>query len=200
MLRGSNADVSGRSSLSGDCPVGMPVTRLAPVAGWVGNLVTAFATMGGVLISQYVTVRIERDKRFREDTTRWLDRKLTAYAELMSAVQGLSRFASEIKDVERSPTEQDCKDLARVVTDKGELAVLLSPEMERVIADLVSSSLGLLTMALVGRHDLSGHIREFLPSSEELRGMSARAHQEWCWRYDDFVDAARRDLGVARPR
>lgn len=178
----------------------MTVTRLTPVASWVGNLVTAFATMGGVLISQYVTIRIERDKRFREDTTRWLDRKLTAYAELMSAVQGLSRFASEIKDVERSPTEQDCKDFARMVTDKGELAVLLSPEMEHVIADLVSSSLGLLTMALAGRHDLPGRIREYLPSSEELREMSVRAHKKWCCCYDDFVDAARRDLGVARPR
>lgn len=172
-------------------------TRLTPVASWVGNLVTAFATIGGVLISQYVTVRIERDKRKREDATRWLGRKLTAYADLMSAVQGISRYAAEIDDLEGAPVEKDCKDHARLVTDKGELAVLLSPEMETVIADLVSSSLGLLTMALVGRRDLAGNIREYLPSSEELTEMSVRAHKEWCCRYDDFVDAARRDLGVA---
>lgn len=112
----------------------------------------------------------------------------------MSAVQGINRFAAEIEGGERFPTETDCRDHARLVTDEGELAVLLSPERATVIGDLVSSSPGLLAPALVGRRDLSGNP----PSSEQLAEKSVRAQKEWCCRYDDFVDAARYDLGVAR--
>lgn len=96
---------------------------------WIGNLITALATISGVLLAQLVTIRIEKTKWRREEESRWLNKKQDAYADYMSAVLDMNTLTGKIQRNDEVPTEKECRDHEERINKRAQLVALLSPEM-----------------------------------------------------------------------
>lgn len=97
------------------------VTARLPIMGpqwqWIGNLITAVATISGVLIAQAYTRRTEKTKADREDATRWLQERRKAYADFLGAALARREVISyhylyELGGPHHPLVDQRLKDLA----------------------------------------------------------------------------------------
>lgn len=85
---------------------------------WIGNLITAVATIGGVLIGQLFTRRLENKRQRREDSIRWLQDQRQAYADFQAAATRTHETVGyfrvyELGDPHHATIEDQWKELAR---------------------------------------------------------------------------------------
>ncbi|QUG99809.1 hypothetical protein HUO13_02435 [Saccharopolyspora erythraea] len=163
---------------------------------WIGNLITAVATISGVLIGQALARRTERTKARREDATRWLQDRREAYAEFLAAVwpmRGVSTYAGicELGDPHHPTIDQRRLDVAT----KHELIYLIAPADVIKQADRVRGALFELFEDSHSKFDAVGVID---PGTVTTGGHDNQ------WPLIEavfeaaiaFREAARRDLGI----
>jgi hypothetical protein len=63
---------------------------------WVGNLITALATIAGVLVTQLFSRKNEERKAAREEHERWLERKQSAYSNFVDSVESYTTIAQQL--------------------------------------------------------------------------------------------------------
>ena len=164
---------------------------------WIGNLITAVATISGVLIGQFFNRKIENTKSLREDATRWMQDRREAYTAFLAAVwQMREAFANmdkpDSRKAEGPSIDERRKDLARA----HELLYIIAPPDVLKHADELRGALATFqTMCfdLLLALDLA-----------EDKSAAEIAYSDHKYTYDlavleaaaAFREAVRRDLGV----
>lgn len=176
------------------------VTARLPIMGpqwqWIGNLITAMATISGVLITQAYTRRTERIKARREDATRWLQERQKAYADFLEAALARREVISysamyDLVDAHHPTIEQRLRDLAM----HHEVLYLIAPEHVIEHADQVRAALGALYHDSHDRMDTRGDLP---PELVTTGGNDSQVPLDMAVieAVIEFRKVARRDLGI----
>ncbi|WP_145745589.1 hypothetical protein [Saccharopolyspora dendranthemae] len=164
---------------------------------WIGNLITAVATLSGVLIAQFFARRTEKTKALREDATRWMQDRREAYTDFLAAVWQMREFSVKMDthdsgEPERPTVEERRKDLARA----HELLYIIAPPDVLERADELREALATFhtrcfDLILAFKHAEDKSAAEFAYSDHkyayDLAVLEAAAA---------FREAVRLDLGV----
>jgi hypothetical protein len=163
---------------------------------WVGNLITAVATIAGVLVGQVFTRRTELAKARKEDATRWLQDRRQVYAAFLAAATEM-RFVADyfemydLGDPHHPKIDQRRKELGSA----HELIYLIAPAEVVKQADRVRAALHDLWS---DSHDKMGALAVGAPGEVRTGGTTDQVPlvESILEASIAFRNAARRDLGA----
>ncbi|MEV0088608.1 hypothetical protein [Saccharopolyspora sp. NPDC050642] len=169
---------------------------MGPQWQWIGNLITAVATISGVFIGQVLTRRTERTKARREDATRWLQERRQAYADFLGAALARREVISypamyELGHPHHPSIDQRLKDLAM----NHEVIYLIAPSDVIQRADQVRSALAALYDDSHRRIDMRGELPPELVTTGR-NDSQVPMDMAVLEAVIEFRKAARRDLGI----
>jgi len=164
-------------------------TLLAAIA-LVGPIVTASATLAAVQLSTR-NERMRGQERHQQDRARWhLEMRTSAYSKL---IETADHFRTAARAVYLTPPNDpayhgyigDVDRVGQELDDAGSrISLLGSPQVQPVLDQLLAHTLGALHMAAISA------------SAPQEPQQWEKANQRFLDLYDQFIKAARKDLGT----